>query len=289
MRAEIIGTDRTDGPPAAPLAVGMQALSVEDLHVPMLPDVVAQVLAATARADSDSRQLAALACRDAGLASHLVRLAGSAMFGTQKVSSLVQAVTRLGTSGLRQAALLVAAQAELFRVPGHAAEVREILRHSCMAGCFAREVSKLRRCNAEEAFLAGLLHDVGKPALLAAFSDPKRRAHLGVAETDVAAAVTEHHARAGGLVATAWRLSPMVVEGVACHHAPESEIAHTVALADALAKWATVDPAEAAEAEAEAAVRGHASLEPLNLYPEDVGALLARREEVLASAGGAAS
>ena len=273
---------RDEAPPVASNSESVELLSVQDLHVPLLPDSVAQVISATSGSEPDARRLASLVERDASLAAHVLRLAGSAAFASQRVSSLLQAVTRLGVSGLRQVALLVAAEANLFRVPGREKEVRAVLAHSCLAACFSREISRLRRQNGEELFLAALLHDVGKPTLWAALAMPERRERAGVADAELDQVVDRHHAHAGSVVAGAWRLSPSIVDAVARHHAPADDMAHGVALADALAHWA-VGPAGA---EHDARLLAHPSIAALDLYPEDLTALLARREELVATARG---
>ncbi len=274
---------RDEQPPSASTWESVELLSVQDLHVPILPDSIAEVIAATGGQDPDSRRLAQLVERDASLASHVLRLAGSAVFSAQRVSSLLQAITRLGVAGLRQVALLVAAEAQLFRVPGREADVRRVLAHSCLAATFAREVARLRRQNGEEAFLAALLHDVGKPTLWAALAMPERRARAGVVDAELDAIVDRHHARAGSLVAGAWRLSPPIVDAIAHHHDPFDELAHGVALADALAHWAEGPARDELAADR---LLAHPSIVALDLYPEDLGALLARRDEIVGNARG---
>jgi putative nucleotidyltransferase with HDIG domain len=259
----------------------VELLSVQDLHVPILPDSIARVIEATSGDDPDSRRLAALVERDASLAAHVLRLAGSAVFSAQRVSSLLQAVSRLGVAGLRQVALLVAAEANLFKVPGREKDVRQVLAHSCLAATISRELCRLRRKNGEEAFLAALLHDVGKPILWAALAVPERRERLGVTDAELDTVVHRHHGHAASQVAGAWRLSPPIVDAVANHHDPFDELGHVVALADAIAHWADEGPRDK---DASARLLAHPSILALDLYPEDLEALLARRDEIYAAA-----
>ena len=272
---------REEPPPPAASPESVELLSVQDLHVPILPDSIARVIEATSGDDPDSRRLAALVERDATLAAHVLRLAGSAVFSAQRVSSLLQAVSRLGVAGLRQVALLVAAEANLFKAPGREKDVRQVLAHSCLAATISRELCRLRRKNGEEAFLAALLHDVGKPILWAALAVPERRQRLGVADADLDAVVQLHHGHAASMVASEWRLSPPIVDAVAHHHDPFDELGHVVALADVVAHWADEGPRDA---EADARLLAHPSIFALDLYPEDLGALMARRDELYANA-----
>jgi HD-like signal output (HDOD) protein len=124
---------------------------------------------------------------------------------------------------------------------------------------------------------------VGKPILWAALAAPERRHRLGVGDDLAAidAIVHLHHGHAASMVAGVWRLSPPIVDAVAHHHDPFDELGHVVALADALAHWADEGPRDD---EANAKLLAHPSIFALDLYPEDLGALMARRDELYANA-----
>ena len=57
-------------------------------------------------------------------------------------------------------------QSGVFRVPGYEPVLNQLWRHALASGAFAKEIARVRRLNVESAFLCGLLHSVGKPALL---------------------------------------------------------------------------------------------------------------------------
>ncbi len=61
------------------------------------------------------------------------------------ITSLQQAVSRLGTRTLREIAIVVACKARAFQVKGHEPLVRAIFEHSLTTALFAREVARLRR------------------------------------------------------------------------------------------------------------------------------------------------
>lgn len=261
------------------------AIDTGTLELPLLPAVASQVWSACSREDVDARSLAELIRSDAAMAGHLLRVANSPLcMPRSPIVSLQQAVTMLGIQRIRQIALVIACDTRVFRVPGHDATVRALFRHSLAAGLFAQEVARTRRWNVEEAFLLGLLHDVGRPALLQAVVDLCKRAHVPLDPVAAGAAIEQHHARVGGAMATRWALPERFAEVIRYHHDPASaphaaQAATVIRLADDLAHLC-VGP----RAVDEASIREHPALVVLNLYPDELDALLARRESIAQTA-----
>jgi HD-like signal output (HDOD) protein len=257
-------------PAAGPAAV---------FEIPMLPEVATRVMSLARRDDADPKDLAQLIRNDPALAAQILRMANSALYGSPgRIVSLQQALTRLGLQTIARIAVVVAARARLFSVEGHEAEVRACFRRSVATALYAQEVARLRRANVEEAFLAGLFHDLGRPILLQRLSD------AGLADEPLVRSVVEAlRAEVAALVLTAWAFAPRIVEAVRHHQDPAGlaapEPAQTVALARALAAWAlgpASDPARLAT---------HPCLAPLGLYPDDLDSLLRRRDPIAAAAG----
>jgi putative nucleotidyltransferase with HDIG domain len=197
-----------------------------------------------------------------------MRLACSPMFSaTGRIASLTQVVLRLGFSAIKQLALVVASRSRVFQVAGFTDVVRETFRHSLLCALFAQEIARVRRANVEEAFTAGLLHDIGRPLLLQVLVDLHRGHALAPEPQEVLAAAQAEHARAGAALVESWLLPARVAEAVRSHHAPAGELSHEVALADALAHGGPSPQADLAAA-------------ALNLYPEDVDALARRGDDL---------
>ena len=142
----------------------------------MLPEVTHRVWAAIDRPDGDARTLAGLIRTDAAFAGHLLRIANSPAYASRApITSLQQAVSRLGFRTLGEIAVIIACKTRAFQVKGHEAEVRDLFRHSLATALLAREVARMRRLDVENAFVAGLLHDVGRPTLIQALVDEHAR------------------------------------------------------------------------------------------------------------------
>jgi putative nucleotidyltransferase with HDIG domain len=253
------------------------------LDLPLLPSIASQVYAACSREDCDARSLADLIRSDAAMAGHLLRIANSPLcMPRSPIGSLQQAISMLGIRRVQQLALVIACETRIFSVPGHDARVRALFRHSLATGLFAQEIARARRWNVEEAFLLGLLHDAGRPALLQALVDLCRAAKRPLDET-AEPAIDEHHARVGSAMATRWALPERFAEVILYHHDPaaaprSAPAAWVVRLADDLAHLC-VGP----RAMEEKAIREHAALLPLNLYPDELDGLLCRRDAIVAT------
>jgi putative nucleotidyltransferase with HDIG domain len=261
------------------------------IELPVLADVAQRVMLVTERADVDARQLADLVRSDAAFAAHLLRIANSPAYAARTpIVSLQQAVSRLGMGTLRGIAVIISCKTRAFHVEGRETLVRELFRHSLVAALHAREIARIRRLNVEDAFLAGLLHDVGRPALIQAAIDLE--AELGVApltDAELSLIVGGLHEEVGEGMTRAWGLAPRLSETIRYHHHPElakdASAAALVQLADELSHHAA--PMRSPDSPRCVSVDDlshHPALATLNLYPEDLEALRVLGPELVAQA-----
>jgi len=262
------------------------------VDLPLLPQVAGQVLTLAGNANTDAAQLSGLIHRDPALAGQVLRIANSAAYlPRMPIVSLQQAVARLGLNAVTEIALVASMQSGTFRVPGYEADLKRLWRHAIASALFGKEIARLRRSNVEAAFLCGLLHAIGKPALLQLVADIHKTmvdAHLtaGPGPDDSSTRATirelldELHTGVGLRIARMWGLPRPVVAAIATYacygqtreFSPEALI---TCLADRLATDLT-EP----ECFTEEALRDHPVFGDLNLYPVDVTALLAKRTQV---------
>ncbi len=261
---------------AATLAERIASGSIE---LPVLPDSAAQVVSQTSNANCDFKAVADLIRRDQAMATHLLRIANSPLYRPRtQIVSLQQALSRLGTSSVREIALMISVKTRTFQADGFANEVRELFRHSLGTAVYAQEIARVKRWNVDEAFLCGLLHDIGRPVLLQALVDLCKELRVSAEKAAIEQAATEHHAAVGGSLATKWSLPETVATTIRRHHdqcETSSQTEMVTSLADALAH-ATLGE----EPKGEDSVRAHWTLGGLNLYPEDVDKLIGLRSRV---------
>jgi putative nucleotidyltransferase with HDIG domain len=271
-------------PEALPDAVRLALLDrIENdaLDLPVLPEAAAEVVAATGRPDCDVRAVAEVIRRDQAMAAHLLRIANSPLYLPRvKIVSLQQALTRLGTRAVREIALMIAVKTRAFQAKGFEPQIKSLFRHCLATALYAQEIARTCRLSVEEAFLAGLLHDVGRPVLLQALADICREQRIVPNKPALLAVAAEHHARVGSKLVARWSLADRLATTILHHHDAEG-VADTqtttlvVSLADAVAH-ATVDQ----EVGAARALSSHHALRVLNLYPEDVDKLLAMHTRI---------
>jgi len=240
-----------------------------DMPLPVLPEVASQVLVMVQRPDCDTARLAELLRRDPAMTAHVMATAASPMYlGATKISSLQQAVGRLGFATIVQIVLAVASKTRVFSVPGFEADVKEAFKHALATALFAQEIAKVRRSTVDLAFLAGLFHDFGQPVLMQALVDLHREAGLVAEPADVLAAVDAAHADVGAKLVEKWAMPEKVADAVRHHHEPKGELAIVVALADCFVH------------------QGAGSVElgaKLNLYPEDLEVIAKRAGDIAAT------
>jgi HD-like signal output (HDOD) protein len=251
--------------------------------VPLLPQVASQVVSLAASASVDAGKLSALIHRDPSLAGQVLRIANSAAYAPRMpIVSLQQAVARLGLTVISEIAFAASLQSGIFKVPGHEAELRQIWRHSLASGMWGKEIARVGRANVESAFLCGLLHEVGKPALLQLAIDVARELGGMPQSAWLTGFVEAQHQKLGRKVAEVWELPSPVIASIAHYNdyrpvAPSlAHTARTACLGDRLATW-MVDP----ERFDDASLREHPVFVDLNLYPDDIAALLAKKAAVL--------
>jgi putative nucleotidyltransferase with HDIG domain len=275
-------TDRTPSALPEPVRLALaQKVAGGKLELPVLPEVATRVVQLCNDEGADPRELAVVIRRDQAMAAHLMRLANSSLYApVTPLVSLDQVVSRLGMKKVREIALIISCQSKVFAVPGHEARLKVLFRHSLGAAAFAQEIARSRRWNVEEAFLAGLLHDLGRPVLIQAIVDLCRTEGLCPTETAMDVACDILHTRVGAELVKAWNLPVRLSEAVLWHHDPQrSESARnltmTTALADDLSHL-VFGPKRLEED----AMRGHPLCAPLNMYPDEMEALLAKREAI---------
>jgi HD-like signal output (HDOD) protein len=147
-------------------------LSTGRVELPSFPDAAARLQQALADSSVTSERIARVVNTDAGLTARILTMANSTLLhrGSTPVTDLKVAVTRIGHENIRTAALAYAS-AQLRRAPD-LAHIRvelescweEGIRVAALAHAMAKESGAVR---ADEAMLAGLLHNIGRIYIIA--------------------------------------------------------------------------------------------------------------------------
>lgn len=277
---EIMPPDGTLPPPdhtvIALHALVLRRLAEGKIELPILPRAVQDLFGALDQESTDARALSEIIQRDQALAGHVLRWANSPLFAcATPIVSLTQACARLGLSRLREIALLISMKSQVFSILGFKEEILMQFRHALVTGLYAREIARMVRTNVEEAFLLGLLHDVGKPIALHTVIGLGGR---DLPRDEVFALVDALHCEVGAAVASRWAFPPAIVAAIGNHHTLVSDVPAfaVLRLADALSQVSDDDHPPLSQR----AIERHEATQLLNLYPEDVAALLGKAEAI---------
>jgi len=208
--------------------------SIDDLVIscpdlPALPIGVTKVIQLTNSSDSTAQDIAMVISTDQSLTARILRLANSALFGMpRKVTSIKEAVIILGHKNVRNLALVAGAMPWLTRaLPGYEMPQKALMMHSFGVATGAKMAAKLAKLpDAESAYIAGLLCDIGKFALsnslegdIAAMITFGLEAGMSFDEIEVKV-LGFSHAELSSRMAERWNLPEEIITAMRWHHEP---------------------------------------------------------------------
>lgn len=210
---------------------GIKQLLLEMGGVPSVPALYREIVREMQSEKPSVEKVAAIIEKDAGMTAKVLQIVNSSTYGLkQHVSNVVQAAKLLGLSNIRNLVLA----AETF----HPAEdedlppnfrIEELWNHSLRVAAYAKKIVLVEAENqrmADDAFTAGLLHDIGQIVLAMKkteeFGDALRIAQeqgelLIDVEKDMFGAT---HAEVGGYLLELWGLPDPITEAITFHNIP---------------------------------------------------------------------
>jgi HD-like signal output (HDOD) protein len=216
--------------------------------LPPLPLTVAQVMEVTADPLSSANDLMKAILPDQAMCVAILKIANSALYGRpKKVASLETAIVVLGFDEIRNIVLGKAAVttfSDIFKT--RRAALKHFWDHAFTCGLAARIVAEHLGLQSGQFFIAGLLHDFGKLAMLLAFDrryDPDRWLSEISTEASLAGEIelfSTTHAEVGGRLLHHWHFPDTLISALRYHHLPRQAgklvgYALVVQLADFLA------------------------------------------------------
>lgn len=133
----------------------------------MLPEVASRAFSLARDPEVSAADMAELIETDQSLAGHVMRIANSVAYTPlANLVSLQQAIARLGMNVISEIALTAALGTKIFHTPGYEAYVEYNWQHALATSLWAKEIAQPAGIDAEVAFLVGLLHSIGRPAVL---------------------------------------------------------------------------------------------------------------------------
>lgn len=217
-----------NGDEAAATALGRklrEVFSSPSYSPPHLPGVAMQILELSRRTEVTVGEIVELLQSDPMLAGRVLRIVQSPIYaGRSPITSLRQAVIRLGLNTMRDVVLEDAMNMKMFRSKVYGDWMESVRRHSVLTGHCARAVAKASNVPGEYAFMCGLLHDIGMAATLIVLSDDPDAPPAGT----VARAMQRTHESASGKMAKLWKLPADIIDVIGSHHHIERSKSNTL-------------------------------------------------------------
>ncbi len=144
------------------------------LELPSLPDVAMKVREVVNTGDASATEIAAIISTDAVIAARLIQIANSPLYsGTSEIKSIQRAISRLGNNTICTLVTSIALR-QLYTLKSKTLEThfKKIWEQSIEVASISRAFATFTpHLDADEAMLAGLLHQIGKLPILVLIED----------------------------------------------------------------------------------------------------------------------
>ncbi len=229
---------------------------IEDL--PPLPLIVHKILNLTQDEKTNTTELAKVISNDQALTAKVLRIANSPLYHVSSVvTSISHAVALLGFRAIRNLALGFSTVDSFVESEGNRVFPRQkFWEHSlACAHCCKAVADRIRHRFPDEAFVGGLLHDIGRMVFTQFFPDPfnhalgealvKRRSLIDLEREEIGIP----HTLVGKLLLQKWNLPPSLADAVEYHHNPRTndgtdpakiDLSLIITVADTLTKIARI-------------------------------------------------
>ncbi len=235
----------------------MTALSPQDIisairEIGTLPQTLTSVLQVVDNPDSGASEIAEVISKDTSLTSRVLKMVNSVQYGrTRHVSKVSEAVTVMGVNSIKVLAL----SSSLFNIKPEdelfdQLNIKRMWRHFIETASTARNIAEeIGYREPEEAFVAGILHDVGTIMMILFFKEEFMAVVNLLKEQKLGIIPIEeklfgfNHCQVGQALAKSWKLPERVTFAILNHHNPDppdivpedTTLNNIVALADRIA------------------------------------------------------
>lgn len=173
----------------------------------------------------DIRRVVELVSYEKSIAAQCLRIVNSPLYGRARITESIQAaVFSLGIQRIEDI-LLSCCLNQLVPAKKWATDPAVFWRHSMGCAMVSREFAeRIEYADAEKAYLAGLLHDLGILVNSFAYTGEYAAVIDAASKSGTPLDLQEEtllgftHCESGGILARAWRLPPGVIEAIECHH-----------------------------------------------------------------------
>lgn len=194
-------------------------------QLPTIPFVISEILNAVDNTDLSAARLAELIERDQALTARVLRVANSPLYGfSRRIATIDLAVVVLGLNTLKEILLSLVLQRFFFSIRRDMFDVGAFWHYSVFSGACSRVLARrLGYRVSGEAFVAGLMHDVGILIMVEYFT--KQYMEIRSLETNGYTMIQAEklilkntHCEIGAWLADRWNLPKQLCETIHFHH-----------------------------------------------------------------------
>ena len=199
-------------------------------NLPSLPSLFIEINNELMSPNSSLAKVGDIISKDVGMTAKILQLVNSPFFGFfTEISSPAQAVTLLGLDTIKALVTSVHIFSQIKIKNIGKIEIKKLWNHFFAVGTLSREIAKIEHLDShtvDKAFMAGILHDVGKIVLISNLPDEYEKVVVIAEKEGVSISEAEHrlfgpsHAEVGGYLLGLWGLPDSIIEAVFFHHQP---------------------------------------------------------------------
>ncbi len=203
-------------------------------NLPTLPGILLKLLEACDDDATPLAEIASLVSKDPALSFRVLQLVNSSFSGHRSIfAGIEQAVASLGVNSIKNIAVTTSIH-QVFEQKRFKAvkqfNINTFWWHSLMCATLARRIAqKIRFSNINEAYLSGLLHDIGRMVLVSTF--PKEHDAFLLETKDARNELWAEeqligvtHCEAGYWLVQNWKLNSLMADAIRYHHEPVEQI-----------------------------------------------------------------
>lgn len=196
-------------------------------NLPTLSVITMEVNKLLQNYDTSIKKLSSVIENDQVIAAKILKLVNSAFFGLRsKVGNIPHAITLLGFNTVRNAVVSVSvinALSDISDMEGF--KISDFWTHSVSVAVTSKHIAVTTRlCSADDCFIGGLLHDIGKLILINNFESHFRKIWEIKKDENISFIEAEkkigliNHAQIGGYLASRWKLPATLSDSITRHH-----------------------------------------------------------------------
>lgn len=205
----------------------LQQLIAGITTLPSLPHVYSEIVEELQQPTASMQRIGQLVSLDIAMTAKLLQLVNSGFFGLpQRITNVSQAVVLLGAQTIKALTLTVGIFSQF---QGAKTLIDALARHSILVGTYARRIAEFENMPEslrDDAFMAGVLHDLGKLILFTGFPEAYQEVMALMNAQVMDPSELERrifgatHADVGAALLGLWAFPDPTVEAVAFHHLP---------------------------------------------------------------------